>query len=74
MALLLRSRPRFAGLLLLLWAIPLGISDLAAGLVWLAIFTDRGYLNSPLVGLGLIERAIAWLSLRAPDHPVPRRA
>src|SRR5688572_854087 len=48
MALLLRERPRFAGFYFYVWVIPLAISDLAAGLIWLSIFTDRGYLNSAL--------------------------
>jgi multiple sugar transport system permease protein len=48
MALLLRERPRLSGLYFYLWVVPLAISDLAAGLVWLAVFTDRGYLNSLL--------------------------
>jgi len=48
MALILRERPRFSGLHFYVWVVPLAISDLAAGLVWLAIFTDRGYLNSIL--------------------------
>lgn len=60
MALLLRARPRFAGLYFYVWVIPLAISDLAAGLIWLAIFTDRGYLNSALDRLGL--GGYSWLS------------
>ena len=40
---------------LYIWTIPLGISDLAAGIVWLAIFTERGYLNSLLYQFGLIQ-------------------
>jgi multiple sugar transport system permease protein len=64
MALLLRTRPRFQGLYFYIWVIPLAISDLAAGLVWLAIFTDRGYLNSVLdmVGVG----SYSWLSYENP--------
>jgi multiple sugar transport system permease protein len=49
-----------------IWSIPLGISDLAAGLVWLAILTDRGYLNSVLNGLGLIKGPESWLSYETP--------
>ena len=60
MALLLRARPRFAGFYFYVWVIPLAISDLAAGLVWLSIFTDRGYLNSALNRLGI--DGYAWLS------------
>lgn len=60
MAFLLQTRPRGHGLYFYLWAIPLAVSDLAAGLVWLSIFTDRGYLNSLRDILGL--DAISWLS------------
>lgn len=60
MAFLLRARPRGHGIYFYLWAIPLAVSDLAAGLVWLSIFTDRGYLNSLRDALGL--DAVPWLS------------
>ncbi|GAA1034592.1 sugar ABC transporter permease [Virgisporangium ochraceum] len=64
MALLLRTKPRFQGFYFYIWVIPLAISDLAAGLVWLSIFTDRGYLNSvlELVGIG----GYSWLSYENP--------
>jgi multiple sugar transport system permease protein len=48
--------------LLYIFAIPLGISDLAAGLIWLAIFEQSGFLNSMLTGLGLIDRPVLFLS------------
>jgi multiple sugar transport system permease protein len=64
MALLLRERPRFAGFYFYVWVIPLAVSDLAAGLVWLSVFTDRGYLNSVLAELGL--DGYAWLSYQHP--------
>jgi len=67
MSLVLMSGLRGAGIFLYAWAIPLGISDLAAGLVWLSIFTDRGYLNSVIVGLGLSETGFSFLSY---EHPV----
>ncbi|MGH3879318.1 MAG: carbohydrate ABC transporter permease [Actinophytocola sp.] len=60
MALLLQSRPRFAGTHFYLWAIPLALSELAAGLVWLAIFSPRGYLNSLLSWIGFGD-GIGWL-------------
>jgi multiple sugar transport system permease protein len=66
MALLLVAGLRGAGLFLYAWAIPLGISDLAAGVVWLSIFTDRGYLNSLLVGLGLTDAGFPFLSYEQP--------
>ena len=60
MALLLHARPRFAGLYFYVWVVPLAVSDLAAGLVWLSIFSDRGYLNSLLDRLGVDP--VEWLS------------
>jgi multiple sugar transport system permease protein len=60
MALLVRARPRFLGFHFYVWVIPLAVSDLAAGLVWLSIFTDRGYLNSALDLVGI--DAYSWLS------------
>jgi multiple sugar transport system permease protein len=66
MALLLMSNLRGAGFFLYLWAIPLGISDLASGVVWLSIFTDRGYINSVLVGLGLSDAGYPFLSYENP--------
>lgn len=61
MALLLQARPRFAKTHFYLWAIPLALSELAAGLVWLSIFSNRGYLNSFLVWLGVSEHGVGWL-------------
>jgi multiple sugar transport system permease protein len=66
MALALRARPRFRGFYFYVWAVPLAVSDLAAGLVWLAIFTDLGYLNSAMVELGLSDRGVQWLSYLSP--------
>jgi multiple sugar transport system permease protein len=48
-------------LILYIWTIPLGISDLAAGLVWLAIFERNGFLNSFLSNLGLMSEPSIWL-------------
>lgn len=52
--------------ILYIFAIPLGISDLAAGLIWLAIFEQSGFLNSLLARLGAIERPILFLSYQTP--------
>jgi len=64
MALLLMAGLRFSGVFLYAWAIPLGISDLASGIVWLAIFTQNGYVNSVLQGVGLGQ--VAFLSYEQP--------
>jgi multiple sugar transport system permease protein len=51
--------------LLYIFAIPLGISDLAAGLIWLAIFEQSGFLNSLLAGLGVIDRPVLFLGYQS---------
>src|SRR5579864_228813 len=65
MALLLMSGLRAAGVFLYVWAIPIGISDLASGVVWLSIFTDRGYINSIVSGLGFGD-GFSFLSYENP--------
>jgi multiple sugar transport system permease protein len=47
--------------ILYIFTIPLGLSDLAAGIIWLAIFEQSGFLNSILAGLGVIDRPILFL-------------
>ncbi len=64
MALLVQARPRWVAGHFYLWCLPLAISELAAGLVWLSIFGDRGYLNSLLVWLGWSHDGVAWLDYR----------
>lgn len=66
MAMLLQAKPRFSGFYFYVWAVPIAISDLAAGLVWLSIFDTRGYLNSALSWAGLGE--IGWLDYSNPTN------
>lgn len=66
MTMMLRHVRRGRDLILWVWSIPLGISDLAAGLVWLAILTDQGWLNTLLFKLGLISGPQAWLTYETP--------
>jgi multiple sugar transport system permease protein len=47
--------------ILYIFSIPLGLSDLAAGIIWLAIFEQSGFLNSILAGLGIIDRPVLFL-------------
>src|SRR2546422_7161196 len=63
MALLINSRFRGYGFFLYVYAIPLAISDLAAGILWLAVFTQRGYFNSALPNAGGIPPPIPYFSL-----------
>lgn len=62
MALLVNSQLRARGLFLYIFLLPLAISDLAAGIVWSAIFTETGYLNTVLTRLGVIEIPYIWLN------------
>lgn len=61
MALVLQSNIRGSGLFLYIYAIPLGISDLVAGILWFAIFTQRGFLNSLLVITGITNQPIIFI-------------
>lgn len=62
MALIVNKRLKGTGLWLYVYALPLAISELAAGIVWVAIFTQRGWLNSILVSLGVLDRGVIWMS------------
>jgi len=53
-------------IVLYIWTIPLGISDLAAGIIWLAIFEQSGFLNSMMHGLGMVDRPINFLTYQNP--------
>ena len=66
MAMMLQHLRSGRDIVLWIWSIPLGISDLAAGLVWLAILTDKGYLNTILVRLGVLSGPQSWLSYETP--------
>lgn len=63
MALILQAQIRGNSLFLYIYSIPLGVSDLAAGLVWYSIFTQSGFLNSFLEQLGLIEKQYTFIGI-----------
>ena len=66
MAMMLQHVRAGRDIVLWIWSIPLGISDLAAGLVWLAILTDKGYLNTVLLALGVLSGPQSWLTYETP--------
>ena len=68
MALIVNAKVRGRGLFLAIFILPLAISDLAAGLVWQAILTERGYLNTVLQKLGLIDQEYIWLDPTKSNH------
>jgi multiple sugar transport system permease protein len=61
MALLVNAKLKGSGLFLYFFLLPLAISDLAAGIVWSSIFTERGYLNTVLEKVGAIDQAFIWI-------------
>jgi multiple sugar transport system permease protein len=62
MALLINAKLKGSGLLLYIFLLPLAISDLAAGIVWSSIFTERGYLNTVLEKIGAVDQAYIWIN------------
>ena len=66
MALIVNARLKGQGVWLYLYALPLGISELAAGIVWVSVFTQTGWLNTILQGIGIIDRPIIWQSSETP--------
>jgi multiple sugar transport system permease protein len=66
MALIVNAKLKGQSLWLYIFALPLGISELAAGIVWVSIFTQSGWLNTILQGLGIIDRQIIWQSAETP--------
>lgn len=66
MATMVTKMKKGRDLVLYVWTIPLGISDLAAGIIWLAIFEQSGFLNSMLLGLGVIEKPSTLLGYQSP--------
>lgn len=66
MGMMLQKLEKGRDFVLWIWTIPLGVSDLAAGLVWLAILQDRGYLNTLLAAAGVIDGPTNWLSYEQP--------
>lgn len=66
MATMVTNMKKGRDLVLYVWTIPLGISDLAAGIIWLAIFEQSGFLNSMMQGLGFIDRPTNLISYQSP--------
>jgi multiple sugar transport system permease protein len=51
-------------IVLYIFTIPLGISDLAAGIIWLAIFDQTGFLNTVMFKLGIIDKPLILLGFQ----------
>lgn len=70
MALVANSRIRGRSIFLLIFILPLGVSDLAAGLVWSSVFTEHGYLNTILQDLGIRHTPYIWINPQHQTHLV----
>lgn len=68
MALIANAKIHGRGLFLAVFILPLAISDLAAGLVWQTILTERGYLNTLLTKVGIIDQDYIWLDPTKPNN------
>jgi multiple sugar transport system permease protein len=68
MALIVNAKLRGRSFFLAIFILPLAISDLAAGLVWQSILTERGYLNTFLAELGLTDQDRIWLDPTKPNN------
>jgi multiple sugar transport system permease protein len=66
MALVVNANLKGTDLWLYIFALPLGISELAAGIVWFSIFTEQGWLNTLLTQLGVLERPFIFLDYQRP--------
>lgn len=66
MATMVNKMKKGRDLVLYIWTIPLGISDLAAGIIWLAIFEQSGFLNSMLSAVGATDKPLNLLSYQNP--------
>lgn len=65
MASLVSNIKKGRDVILYIWTIPLGISELAAGLIWLAIFDQTGFLNSMLYSTGIVDQPVTFLGYQS---------
>jgi len=62
MALIIHARVRLSSGFLYVFSLPIGMSDLAVGILFFSIFTGNGLLNSILDGLGIIDGPQSFLT------------
>ena len=68
MALIINSRIRGYMTFLYIFAMPLAISDVAAGLIWYSILAPSGFLNKFLLGTGIIGKPMYFLGYAFRDR------
>jgi len=65
MALVIHARLKGTSFFLYLYSIPMGMSDLAVGILFFSLFTGNGLINSVLEGLGLIDGPKVFLGINS---------
>lgn len=68
MALIINSRIRGYMTFLYIFAMPLAISDVAAGLIWYSILAPSGFLNKFLLSIGVVKRPVYFLGYAFRDR------
>lgn len=63
MALIIHARLKATSIFLYIYSIPMGMSDLAIGILFFSLFTGNGLINSVLEGVGLIDGPKSFLSV-----------
>jgi multiple sugar transport system permease protein len=66
MALVINARIKGTSWWLYLFALPLAVSELAAGIIWFSIFTEQGWLNSILLNFGFLDRPFLFINYARP--------
>lgn len=64
MSMIITGRLRGKGFWLYVFLLPLGVSELGAGILWYSIFVEQGWLNTVLQSVGIIDRPVLWLDYR----------
>lgn len=62
MALVVNTRLRGSGALLYVYAIPMAMSEVAAGVIWYGLLTQNGYVNSFLEQVGVLKEPYVFLA------------
>lgn len=62
MALVIHARLKATSMFLYFFSLPMGMSDLAVGILFFSLFTGNGLVNSVLEGIGLIDGPKSFLT------------
>jgi len=63
MALVIHARLKATSIFLYIYSIPMGMSDLAVGILFFSLFTGNGLINSVLEGIGLLDGPKLFLGI-----------